>query len=51
MGSDGDLVQVKLSALRSGGSPGTAADWIHRYYQYRYDSNGLLKAVFEPGRH
>ena len=48
LGSDGDLVQVTISALRSGGSPGTSADWIHRYYQYRYDSNGLLKGVFQP---
>ena len=30
LGSDGDLVQVTISALRTGGSPGTSADWIHR---------------------
>ncbi|MCU0962921.1 MAG: DUF6531 domain-containing protein, partial [Pirellulaceae bacterium] len=48
VGADGDLVQVTLSALRSGGSPDTAADWIVRVYQYRYDSQGLLKGVFEP---
>jgi hypothetical protein len=47
VGSDGDLVQVRVRALRSGGNPGTQADWIDRYTQYRYDSNGLLKGVFE----
>ena len=50
VGGADDLVQVKLSALRTGGSPGTASDWIVRYYQYRYGSNGLLKSIFDPAR-
>ncbi|MHB9081934.1 MAG: DUF6531 domain-containing protein, partial [Pirellulaceae bacterium] len=48
LGSDGDLVQVTISALKTGGNVGTASDWIVRYYQYRYDSHGLLKSVFGP---
>ncbi|MBM4094864.1 MAG: hypothetical protein FJ276_36455, partial [Planctomycetes bacterium] len=48
VGSDNDLVQVKLSALKTGGSVGTSGDWIVRYYQYRYDANGLLKMIFSP---
>ncbi|MHB9080294.1 MAG: DUF6531 domain-containing protein [Pirellulaceae bacterium] len=48
LGADGDLVQVAISALKSGGSVGTAADWVVGYQQYRYGTNGLLKAVFGP---
>jgi hypothetical protein len=48
VGEDGDLVQVKTSRLKTGGDPDTAADWIVRYTQYRYENGGLLKAVFEP---
>ncbi len=48
VGDDGDLVQVAISQLKTGGSVGTAADWTVRSTQYRYDDQGLLKAVFEP---
>ena len=47
LGADGDLVQVKTAKLKTGGNVATAADWLVRYTQYRYDSDGLLKAVFE----
>lgn len=47
LGGDGDLVQVKVSKLKTGGSVSTAADWMVRYIQYRYDSNRHLTAVFE----
>jgi len=48
LGADGDLVQVKTARLKTGGDPDTAADWIVRYTQYRYNSQGMLKAVFLP---
>ena len=47
LGSDGDLIQVKTSALKTGGNPDTAGDWVVRYEQYRYGSYGLLKAVYK----
>jgi hypothetical protein len=48
LGSTGDLVQVKVSKLKTGGSASEPGDRIVRHTQYRYDSPGLLKAVFEP---
>ena len=48
VGADGDLVQATVSELKTGGSAGTPGDWIVRTTQYRYGTNGLLKAVFEP---
>jgi len=48
IGGADDLVQVKVSRLKTGGDVDTAADWIDRYTQYRYGSNGLLKSVFSP---
>ena len=47
LGTDDDLVQVKVGRLKTGGSPSNTADWIVRYTQYRYDADGPLKAVFE----
>jgi len=41
--SSGDLVQVKVSILATDGST-----WINRCTQYRYNSDGRLKAVYEP---
>ncbi len=48
VGPAGSLAQVTTKVLKSGGAPGTADDWLTLTRQYRYDSNGLIKAVFEP---
>ena len=48
VGAAGNLVQVKTMQLKTGGSVSNSADWIVRYTQYRYGSNGLLKMVLEP---
>lgn len=43
VGGSHDLIQVKSSRKASDGT-----NWIARTTQYRYDSSGKLKAVFEP---
>ena len=47
VGAAGNLVQVKMMKLKTGGSVANSADWIVRYTQYRYGSNGLVKMVLE----
>ena len=46
LGSSGDLVEAKVSKLKTNGNPLTAADWIETYTQYRYDSGSRMKAVY-----
>ncbi len=45
VGNDGDLVEVKVGALQTGGDPDVAEDWDVRYVQYCHNGNGLLKSV------
>jgi RHS repeat-associated protein len=46
-GTEGDLIQVKLSKLVSGGSDWQDPDHVvDRYTQYRYDGDSRLEAIF-----